>query len=75
MPRKQTLNIVATSAAHEGTPETTLSGTGNTGDVAHRAYELYLERGREDGHDIDDWLQAERELQHPVPVESMVESH
>ncbi len=30
--------------------------------IAHRAYELYCERGRQDGHDIDDWLQAEREL-------------
>jgi hypothetical protein len=28
-----------------------------------RAYELYVERGREDGHDLDDWLAAERELQ------------
>ena len=31
-------------------------------DIACRAYELYLARGREDGHDVDDWLQAEREL-------------
>jgi hypothetical protein len=27
-----------------------------------RAYELFEERGREDGHDIADWLQAETEL-------------
>ena len=31
-------------------------------DVARRAYDLYLARGREDGHDVDDWMQAEREL-------------
>jgi hypothetical protein len=31
-------------------------------DIARRAYELYCDRGREDGHDIDDWLNAEREL-------------
>jgi hypothetical protein len=31
-------------------------------DVARRAYDLNLARGREDGHDVDDWLQAEREL-------------
>lgn len=30
--------------------------------IAHRAYALYLARGREDGHDLDDWLYAEREL-------------
>jgi hypothetical protein len=31
-------------------------------EIARRAYELYLSRGREDGGDLDDWLQAEREL-------------
>jgi hypothetical protein len=30
--------------------------------IAHRAYELFLARGGEHGHDRDDWLQAEREL-------------
>jgi hypothetical protein len=31
-------------------------------DIARRAYELYLARGCEHGHDVDDWVQAEREL-------------
>ena len=30
--------------------------------VAQRAYEIYCERGCEHGHDIEDWLQAKREL-------------
>jgi hypothetical protein len=30
--------------------------------VQQRAYELYEQRGRTDGHDLDDWLQAEREI-------------
>jgi hypothetical protein len=30
--------------------------------IEKRAYELYLERGGEDGHDFEDWLAAEREL-------------
>jgi hypothetical protein len=30
--------------------------------IARRAYELFLARGAEHGHDLDDWLQAEREL-------------
>ena len=33
--------------------------------IERRAYELYEQRGREDGHDWDDWLQAERELATP----------
>jgi hypothetical protein len=34
--------------------------------IEHRiqqcAYELYEQRGRTDGHELDDWLQAEREI-------------
>ena len=35
-------------------------------DVARRAYDLYLARGGEHGHDQDDWLRAEQELQASV---------
>ena len=31
-------------------------------DIAQRAYTLYIARGSEDGHDIEDWLEAERQL-------------
>ena len=34
-------------------------------DIARRAYDLYLTRGSEPGHDVEDWLQAERELRSP----------
>ncbi|HZP33498.1 MAG TPA: DUF2934 domain-containing protein [Candidatus Acidoferrales bacterium] len=30
--------------------------------IAIRAYEIYVKRGAEHGRDLDDWLQAEREL-------------
>ena len=30
--------------------------------IRQRAYELYLARGRGDGHDIEDWLPAEEEI-------------
>jgi len=30
--------------------------------IAVRAYELYVARGCAEGCDVDDWLQAEREL-------------
>jgi hypothetical protein len=30
--------------------------------VALRAYEIYVERGREDGNDVQDWLRAEQEV-------------
>ena len=30
--------------------------------VRTRAYELYVERGMEDGHEVEDWLRAEKEV-------------
>ncbi len=34
-------------------------------EIALRAYELYLARGGEDGHDLEDWLEARRQLEDP----------
>ena len=31
-------------------------------EIRDRAYEIYLQRGAEAGYEVDDWLQAEREL-------------
>lgn len=31
-------------------------------EIARRAFELYCERGCQDGRDVEDWLQAEHEL-------------
>jgi len=31
-------------------------------DIEARAYELYVARGCEDGHDLEDWAEAERQL-------------
>jgi hypothetical protein len=49
-------------------PVKTSSPSGKTGaeavaeQIRCRAYELYEERCREDGHDLEDWLEAEAEL-------------
>ncbi len=33
-------------------------------EVAQVAYELYEQRGRQDGHDLKDWLRAEDVVRH-----------
>ena len=38
----------------------------NHEEIRLRAYEIYLERGGLPGHELDDWLQAERELERPA---------
>jgi DUF2934 family protein len=32
------------------------------GQIRLRAYELYEKRGREDGHELEDWFRAKEEL-------------
>jgi len=36
--------------------------------TAQRAYELYLQRGEAHGYDVEDWLEAERQIVAQVPV-------
>ena len=46
-------------------PETSGASTGfhpDESDIAFRAHEIFVERGSGPGQDLDDWLQAEREL-------------
>lgn len=38
-------------------------------EIRLRAYEIYLERGSRQGYELDDWLQAEYELDGRAPQE------
>ena len=40
--------------------QTQASSEVDDGEVTRVAYELFERRGREDGHDLEDWLEAER---------------
>lgn len=40
----------------------TIDGSPTHEMIAARAYELYVARGCEDGHDMEDWIRAESEL-------------
>jgi hypothetical protein len=37
--------------------------------IRQRAHELYLQRGCEDGKDVEDWLQAEAEIRETLEPE------
>jgi hypothetical protein len=54
----------ATQAAETG--ETSVRNSARDEEIRRRAYEIYRERGEQPGHDLDDWLQAERELERGV---------
>ena len=59
--RRRTDNVLTMPSVESPTAAGMASGV-TEGDIARRAFELYCDRGREDGHDVDDWLNAEREL-------------
>lgn len=62
MARSRTKHEAAASAADSSPNSLPQPGPVAGSDIARRAYALYLARGRENGHDVEDWLQAEGEL-------------
>lgn len=87
MVKKSETTKAATSAARKRKkttsrnarpPQLTLSDEELYDRVACKAYELYQQRGEDHGHDLQDWLTAERlvqeELRHgPLPEEPVME--
>jgi hypothetical protein len=42
--------------------------------ISERAYELFLKRGQAQGHDLDDWLEAERLVTEEMAAKSPLRS-
>lgn len=59
---KSTVPQSAAPAQTAGTHTTSPNGSKTRDGIARRAYELYVQRGRQDGKALEDWLQAERQL-------------
>jgi hypothetical protein len=51
-----------TMPLRHGIHQTTESTSEIQEQIRRRAYELYEQRGRDDGHELDDWLRAESEV-------------
>jgi len=64
--RSATAKRVVDSVKTGAMPETEVTGRPNgqptEDEVRMRAYHRYLERGAGPGNDVDDWVEAEREL-------------
>jgi len=61
-PQRRTKNIKLATQEHQPSVAAENHRAITKDDVARRAYELFLARGRVDGHDVEDWLEAERQL-------------
>jgi len=64
--RAETLEVGA-SPIQSHAVDTSANHVPNHDEITLRAYEIYLERGSLPGNDLDDWLQAERELTCAAP--------
>jgi hypothetical protein len=60
--RSETLELHA-NAVQSQTDDISANGAPNHDEIGRRAYEIYLERGGLPGHELEDWLQAEREIE------------
>lgn len=53
----------ATTTQVAETGKAPVPDAGRDEEIRSRAYEIYLERGEQPRRELDDWLQAERELE------------
>lgn len=53
-------------SAFDGSYASTSGDAASQQRVSERAFQLYEDRGTEDGHALDDWLQAEQEIIGPT---------
>jgi len=67
MPSKSKGNIATAANVSpiqaEKTAEASVRNAAREDEIRLRAYEIYLQRGGEPGREMDDWLQAERDLE------------
>ena len=62
-PNRKRISEIQTTSAQAKTGELSLRNSTRDEEIRRRAYEIYLERGEQPGRELDDWLQAERELE------------
>jgi hypothetical protein len=60
-PKPKRTESTETEATETG--EIAVGNSARDEQIRFRAFEIYLERGEQQGHGLDDWLQAERELE------------
>jgi hypothetical protein len=65
--KKKTGKAVTTTTDPSPKAQTESPANATEHAITRRAYELYLARDSEPGHELDDWFQAEREIREAPP--------
>ena len=61
-PNRNEITEPQATATKAETEEVSAGNSARDEEIRLRAYEIYLEGGEQPGRELDDWLQAEREL-------------
>ena len=65
-PKRNAITEPQATSTQAETGEASVGNSAREEEIRRRAYEIYLERGEQPGRDLEDWLQAERELERGV---------
>jgi len=65
-PKRNAITEPQATSTQAQTGEVSVGNSARDEQIRRRAYEIYLERGKQPGRDLDDWLKAERELERGV---------
>ena len=60
--RKRSSQSVHDAERHDEVPSARPAGEDHRSEIVERAYARYLARGRGDGRDMEDWLEAEADI-------------
>ena len=61
-PKRNAITEPQATSTQAETGEVPVGNSAREEEIRRRAYEIYLQRGEQPGRDLEDWLQAEREL-------------
>jgi hypothetical protein len=62
-PNRKRISEIQAISTQVGTGEVSVVNSTRHEEIRRRGYEIYRERGEQPGRELDDWLQAERELE------------
>jgi hypothetical protein len=61
--KREGITEIQATAIQAETGHVSVGNSARDEEVRRRAYLIYLERGEQSGRELDDWLQAERQLE------------
>jgi hypothetical protein len=61
--RRKGITEIQADSIQVGTRDVSVENSARDEEIRRRAYEIYCERGEQPGRELDDWLEAEREVE------------